>query len=196
MDSEEEPDEASEGSLETLLGSQEPIDVVAGPEFEASSSDSFEVERDLYNFSLSVEVVDTESEEVDAEFMGTINEIEGNKLFPCSKCEKVCKPKGGLTRHTNFKHWSGITTSANTATGLSEEDLAGIVEGIKTSLVEGNLFGPDINAAIKEVSSTKALFNDISPIYNTFCTKRNQDKMLVDFYGLLPISPNKCEYAL
>ena len=106
----------------------------------------------------------------------------------------MCKSKGGLTRHTNSKHRTGdldntAAKSLEQETRLSEESLASIVEAIKTKLTKDDLFGPDINAALKEVSSSKALYDAVSPIYNNFCRKKNQDKMLEDFYGLLPIDP-------
>ena len=52
------------------------------------------------NLDISVTVVDTESEEVDAEFLESITRIEGKKSFPYPKCTEICKPKGGLTKQT------------------------------------------------------------------------------------------------
>lgn len=174
----------------------EPSISVEDTVFEASTSDSFD---DTYNLNLSVAVVETESDEVDSEFIEAITEIEGKKSFPCPKCTKVCKSKIGLTRHTNSKHRVDSASSSTTAkssehgeqeTRFSEDNLASIVEAIKTKLIKDDLFGPDINAALKEVSSSKALFDAVLPIYNKSCRKKNQDKMLEDFYGLLPINPS------
>ena len=44
--------------------------------FEASTSDSFD---DMYNLNLSVAVVETESAEVNSEFIEAITEVEGKK---------------------------------------------------------------------------------------------------------------------
>jgi hypothetical protein len=74
-------------------------------------------------------------------------------------------------------------------TRLSEEGLASIVQAKKTKLTKDDLFGPDVNAALKEVSSSKALYDAVSSIYSKFCRKKNQNKMLEDFYGLLSIDP-------
>ena len=69
------------------------------------------------------------------------------------------------------------------------ENLKGIVETIKTKLVNDDLYGPDVNAAcIEKISCFKALFDAILPIYNLFCRKKNQDVLLEEFYGLLPIN--------
>ncbi len=167
--------------------------IVEDVEFE-TSIDS--IDYTLCNLDISVAVVDTESEEVDAEFLEAISEIEGKKSFPCPKCTKICKSKGGLTKHTNSKHRDAVdlpsstTKSAEQETRLSEENLASIVEDIKRKLIKEDLFGSGINSALKKVSSSKALFDAVLPIYNQFCRKKNQDKMLEDFYGLLPINPN------
>ena len=148
------------------------------------------------NLDVCVAVVDTESDEIDAEFAEAIAEIEGKESFPCPHCTKICKSKGGLTKHKNSKHRdvtdipSSATKSAEQETRLSEENLASIVEDVKGKLIKDDLFGPDINSAIKKALSSKALFDAVSPIYNKFCRKKNQDKMLEDFYGLLPINPS------
>ena len=142
------------------------------------------------NLDVCVAVVDTESDEIDAVFAEAIAEIEGKESFPCPHCTKICKSKGGLTKHKNSKHHnvtdipSSATKSAEQETRLSEENLASIVEDIKGKLIKDDLFGPDINSAYL------ALFVAVSPIYHKFCRKKNQDKMLEDFYRLLPINPS------
>lgn len=68
--------------------------------------------------------------------------------------------------------------------------MASAVEAIKTKLIKDDLYGPDINAALEKVSSSKALFKVVLPIYEKFCRKKNQDKLLEEFYGLLPITPS------
>ena len=171
----------------------EPEIVAEDVEFEMPSDS---IDHISYNLDVSVAVVDKESDEVDAEFVEAMTEIEGKKSFPCPHCPKICKSKGGLTKHTNSKHRgvvdtpSSTTKSAEQETHLSEENLASIVEEIKTKLLKEDLFGSDINSALKKISSSKALFDAVLPIYNKFCRKKNQDKMLEDFYGLLPIKPS------
>lgn len=153
---------------------------------------------DAYNLNISVAVVETESDEVDSEFIEALAEIRGQKSFPCPKCKKVCKSKGGLTKHTNSKHrleaagGSNDDRSSTTEqeTRLSEDNLASAVEAIKTKLIKDDLYGPDINAALEKVSSSEALFKVVLPIYEKFCRKKNQDKLLEEFYGLLPITPS------
>ena len=77
--------------------------------------DSKDKEYDAFNLDVSLTLLDTETDEVDAEFLEALTEIEGKKWFPCC---------------------------------LLLEDLAGVVESIKTNLIVGDLYGPVINTAI------------------------------------------------
>ena len=125
--------------------------------------------------------------------------------FPCPNCTKVCKSKGGLTRHTNFKDReaaANLATKDTEENRLSLESLAGIVEVIKTSLITEALYGPEINTAVMNASCSKALFDAVLPLCEKFCRKKNQDKLLEAFYGLIPNASKylncpdskRCEY--
>ena len=66
------------------------------------------------------------------------------------------------------------------------ENLTGIVKAIKTSLITADLYGPKINDAFKKAACSKTLFDYVLPLYDKFYCKKNQDKLLEDFYGLIP----------
>ena len=140
-----------------------------------------------FNLSLSLNILDTETDEVDSEFLEALTEIEGKKSFPCPNCTKVCKSKGGLTKHTNSKHREAAADllEGNENSRLTFESLAGIVEAIKTSLCTDDLYGTEMIAAVKTASCSKALYDSLLPLYEKFCRKKNQDKLLVEFYGLI-----------
>ena len=113
-----------------------------------------------YNINVSVAVVNAQSEEINADFDEALTEIEGKKSFPCPKCTKVCKSKGGLTKHTNSKHRDAATSATAiepdmNESSLSEENLASIIETIKTKLVSDGLYSADVNAAIKKFPAAK-----------------------------------------
>ena len=97
----------------------------------------------------------------------------------------MCKSKGGLTRHTKSKH-SG--QAAETHAELCQATVASFVESIKVKIREDNLYGSDIDGGLDSVSSTVALYDALLPLYETFCRKKNQDKLLESFYGLIPQS--------
>ena len=144
---------------------------------------------DDYNLNVSVAVPDAETDEISVEFAEAVTEIEGKKSFPCFKCEKLCKSKGGLTKHMNSKH-RDMVTSFNSPS-LRMANLEGIVESTKTKLVNDDLYGPDVNGTIEKVSCGKALFDAILPIYNLFCRKKNQDVL---FRRVLRLTTHKREY--
>jgi hypothetical protein len=59
---------------------------------------------DVYKLDMSVFIAETETPEADDVFDDALFEMEGKKSFNCNICSKVCKSKGGLTRHQNSKH--------------------------------------------------------------------------------------------
>ena len=142
---------------------------------------------DLYHMNISVNVANrdlTEADvtEVDQEFIDALVEIEGQKEFPCTKCDKICKSKGGLTRHSNSKHrGESVDSGSRVNTGLCQATMASIVETIKNNIIQENIYGDEINTSLKTVSAGEALFKAILPLYKTFITKKNQDKLLEDF---------------
>ena len=114
--------------------------------------DSKDKEYDALNLDVSLTLLDMETDEVGAGFLEALTEIEGKKSFPCPKCIKICKSKGGLTRYTNSKHRESdpelSTESGNNHNCLLLEDLTGVAESIKTNLIVRDLYGPVINTAI------------------------------------------------
>ena len=59
---------------------------------------------DVYKLDISVFVAKTQTPEADDAFDDAILKMEGKRSFNCDICSKVCKSKGGLTRHHNSKH--------------------------------------------------------------------------------------------
>lgn len=111
------------------------------------------------------------------------------KYFACSQCDKVCKSKGGLTRHKKSKHLLDLEgEQLETRVALCEDTVASFMESIKQRIREENFYGTEINVCLNAVSSTVALLNALLPLYKTFCCKKNQDKLLESFYGLIPRS--------
>ena len=95
-----------------------------------------------------------------------------------------------MTRHINSKHREAAATSqpSNFApeNNFSLENLTGIVKAIKTSLINADLYGPEVNDAYKKAACSKTLFDDVLPLYDQFYRKKNQEKLLENFCGLIP----------
>ena len=148
---------------------------------------SSQVTEDSYTFDVSIAITETETEEISAEFSDALKEIDGKRTFSCSQCDKVCKSKGGLTRHTKSKHIEGELDCEPRAV-LCEDTVTSFVESIKVKLREDNFYGTEVNVGLATVSTTAALLDALLPLYKTFCHKKNQDKLLESFYGLIPRS--------
>ena len=153
----------------------------------------FEVFDDRFNLLCSVTVVETDVIEIGNEFMDTATEIEGKKTFSCDKCEKVFKSKGGLTRHMSSKHvmkgnLADATDQTSIVEQLDQDAIYGFVEAIKSRIIDEGLYSSDTNKSLGNVTSTKALFEAVLPMYQTSAKKKNQDKLLESFYSLIPRS--------
>ena len=174
-----------EYSAETLRRKRDIVSSV--PTMSAQEDSSSEYENCYeYNMRIAVDIVETDYQEVENEFSDSIVEIEGAKVFPCSKCSKICKSKGGLTKHTNSKHSDpDKDSSPMNATPLCFDTMKSIVDTIKQSIITEKLYGDEIDSVVKTVSATEALFEEVMPLYTKFCRNRNQDKLLESFYGLM-----------
>ena len=95
-------------------------------------------ETDLYLLDVSVTIAEMEGEEIEEEFDDALVEIAGVKSFPCEQCGKVCRSKGGLTRHFNSKHGQVPAEQSLILKSFSFETVASIVESIKTKIAEEN----------------------------------------------------------
>ena len=93
---------------------------------------------DMYHLDIIVALTETESGEEDSVFIDALTEIEGKNSFPCSKCNKICKSKGGLTKHTDSKHRGDIGSpeTDQTLTPLCKDTISSIVESSKRSLLK------------------------------------------------------------
>ena len=187
------------------------IDINVGPYLEEILADETEERRldcdseseisdDLFRMNVSVELTNrdlTEADvtEVDQEFTDALVEIEGQKGFPSTKCDRTCKSKGGLKRHMNSKHRDrqdeSVGSGCHINTGLCQDTITSIVETIKNNIIKENIYGDEINNGLKTASPSEAFFKAILPLYENFFLKKNQDKLLESFYGLIPQS---CEF--
>jgi hypothetical protein len=95
------------------------------------------------------------------------------KSFPCSQCEKVCKSKGDLTRHTNAKHNTLASAQNSLPEYFCQKTVAHMVETIKSKIIKEKLYGTEINELIKNLPCTKALYDAVYPIFGERVTKTN-----------------------
>ncbi len=139
------------------------------------------VDECSYQFilNLSIAITEEETDEVETEFTDSIKEIEVSKSFPCMHCEKVCKSH-------QLEAYNEAQESVTVKTNLCEGAIVSIVESIKSDLLEKDFYGKVIQNGLKNIVGGEASLDALQPLYVKFCRKKNIDKLLESFYGLIP----------
>ena len=127
--------------------------------------------------NIAIDIVENDDLSVENEFINALNEIDGLMVYPCNMCNKICKSKGGLTKHKNSKHVDDVsgTSEGSNTTPLDKDTMNSIVNTIKQNIIDEKLYGDKIESSNKNVTSTEALFNEVEPLYSKFCKNKNQD---------------------
>ena len=114
-----------------------------------------------FNFDIALSVVEGNEDPMEEEIDDAISEISGEKSFPCNSCEKICKSKGGLTRHINAKHKNknahGDKNVSSSVAKLTKEELSSIVEKIKAKITKDGFWDDEITANMASISSIDSL---------------------------------------
>jgi uncharacterized C2H2 Zn-finger protein len=141
-----------------------------------------------FNFEIAIAILEEDEEDIETDFVEALSEIGGEKQFPCDSCDKVCKSKGGLTRHVTSKHRDKGYEASKDIPALTKDGLISIVNKIKLNITNEGCWDKQITSDLKKITSNDSLFDAVLPIYKRFCVKRNQDKFLTEFYELIPTS--------
>ena len=59
------------------------------------------LDEDAFYMNVAIDLIENDDLLVENEFVDALNEIDCLVVYPCNMCEKICKSKGGLTRHKN-----------------------------------------------------------------------------------------------
>ena len=78
------------------------------------------------------------------------------------------------------------TAEVTHKSNLDKDTIDGFVEAIKARIIDKGLYDNETTTALNAATTTEALFTAVLPIYETFCRKKNRDKLLETFYGLIP----------
>ncbi|XP_028392704.1 uncharacterized protein LOC114517561 [Dendronephthya gigantea] len=139
------------------------------------------------DFEQTMALLEMDIEEVQSEVEHSLEEVEGKKQFPCNFCEKVCKSKGGLTKHQRSKHVEQVGESSSSSkiekNVLSVENVCSIIRDIGRHLVDEKLYKEEQTAEIFKLSPTDLFVSFVNQLLLKFKRKRNQDKFLTEFYG-------------
>lgn len=187
--------ETSEGVLEEM----EEITSSVKPSDPSSSSEDLtkSFDEDAFHMNIAIDIIENDDQLVENEFIDALNEIDGLTVYPCDMCEKICKSKGGLTKHKNSKHVDDVagTAEGSNSTPIDKDAMNSIVNTIKQNIIDEKLYGDEIESSIKNVTATEALFKEVEPLYSKFCKNKNQDKLLKSFYALMPKSTTLLDFA-
>ena len=122
-----------------------------------------------FNFEIAIAALQEDEEDIATDFVEALLEIGGEKQFPCDSCDKVCKLKGGLTRHVNSKHRDKGYEASKDIPALTKDGLISIVNKIKLNITNEGYWDKQITSDLKKITSNDSLFDVVLPIYKRFC---------------------------
>ena len=129
-------EETSEGVLEEM----EEITSSLKPSESSSSSEELTMlfDEGAFHMNIAIDIVENDDLSVENEFINALNETGGLMVYPCNMCNKICKSKGGLTKHKKSKHVDDVssTSEGSNTTPLDKNTMNSIVNTIKQNIID------------------------------------------------------------
>ena len=124
-----------------------------------------------------------------------VDECISTKNFPCGLCSKICKLKGGLTLHTRAKHGEE-TAMLKSVSPMTPDVVREIVRRSAEFVITSKLHSEKMTELIREaelireseLKPSDLLVSSLSALYGAYCGKLDRDKLLKNFYKLIPKS--------
>ena len=113
---------------------------------------------------------------------------EKSEDYSCSQCVKVCKSKGGLTRHVNTMHKSKSPNE------ISLVDLTAMLNEIKVEASENQCYDETIRRNFRDynVVVEDPFLKEVNRIYKTHLAEHSKtDKFISTFYGSVVLFSSK-----
>ena len=101
-------------------------------------------------------------------------QVEGNKQFPCTFCDKVCKSKGGRTRHQRSKHADELGESSLSPTfsaNFTAEPIKSIIRDIGKCLADERLYLPELVQKIFKLEPSVSFVTFLNDVFGKFKKK-------------------------
>ncbi|XP_028410458.1 uncharacterized protein LOC114533071 [Dendronephthya gigantea] len=141
----------------------------------------------IADFGPTLAMLDMDVEEVLFEVQNSHEEVEGNKTFPCEFCGKVCKSKGGRTKHQRSKHIDELgessTSSSVTNVVITLERTKSIIRDIGRYLTDEKLYKPEQTAEVFKLEPSKSFVKFLNDLLVKFKRKKSKDNFLKEIYG-------------
>ena len=110
-----------------------------------------------------------------------VNEIEIRQQHPCPNCEKICKSKGGLTRHIRAKH--ELKLNESTTKFLNMKDVE-IMFSKATAKITEDLYG-ETACICKDLKPSALCVEHMDKLCRHFMKKSDQDCLVHRLYKFL-----------
>ena len=108
------------------------------------------------------------------------------KHFPCDFCSKICKSKGGLTRHRNSKHPNEQGQSSRSVPEpmqvVSGEKIKELIGDIGQHLTNERLYKEEDIAEVLKFQPSDSFVKFLNTILSKFKRRKNHNKLLEQFY--------------
>ena len=97
----------------------------------------------------------------------------------------MCKSKGGLTKHQRSKHAAelGECSSSSVDVIVTKEKMASLIRDIGRYLVDEKLYRKEHSAEVFKLEPSDSFVSFINQLLLKYKRKKNQDKLLKEFYG-------------
>ncbi|CAB4031910.1 PREDICTED: uncharacterized protein LOC101236338, partial [Paramuricea clavata] len=124
----------------------------------------FEEDLEVDEFAETLKLIESNAEEIDQQLLDAISEVEGAKHFQCPDCPKVCKSKGGLTRHRRSKHpdKEEQTMATINIPPINMEIIAKIIAETVEKLREENIYPKEILDIISKFKPSESFLKFIT----------------------------------
>ena len=122
-----------------------------------------------------------DNEEFANDVNDAVDEIEIRQQHPCPKCEKICKSKGGLTRHIRAKY--EIKLNESTTKFLHMKDVENMFAKATAKITE-DLYGETV-CICKNLKPSPLCVDRMDKLCRQFIKKSDQDCLVHRLYKLL-----------
>ncbi|CAB3992633.1 PREDICTED: uncharacterized protein LOC101236338 [Paramuricea clavata] len=168
------------------------------------SGEALAAENEKAELDVLVDVINehldyfNEDKDFEKEVEDAVQEIEIPPKHPCPNCTKICKSKGGLTRHIRSKHTLLETNDGKDDNGASTATKPTISKAIVEDLfkkanskIKDNLYGEEIVIICKNLKPSSFCVDVLDKLHGRFIKKSNQDTLVSELYKLLSKEPEK-----
>ena len=151
--------------------------------------EALEAENEKPELDVLVDVINehldyfNEDKDFEKEVEDAVQEIEIPPKHPCPSCNKICKSKGGLTRHIRSKHTlleANDGKDDNSSATISKEIVEDLFKKANSKIMD-NLYGEEIVVICKNLTPSPLCVHVLGKLHRRFSQKSNQDTLVMNY---------------